>query len=39
VSNAFHANAPAKPIKNRIINQAVKLSKIGKVKYKRIVNI
>jgi len=39
VSNAFHARAPANPIKNLIINHAVKLSNKGNVKYKRIVNI
>ena len=39
VSKAFHASAPAKPIRNRIINHAVKLSNMGKVKYKIIVTI
>ena len=39
VSKAFHANAPAKPMRKRMKNQAVKLSKIGKVKYKSTVKI
>ena len=34
VSNAFHAKAPAKPIKNLMINHDVSPSKIGNVKYK-----
>ena len=39
VSKAFHASAPANPIRKRIMNHAVKLSNIGKVKYKIIVTI